>query len=155
MPGTADYFWTREKQIIMQSRIEDTVSVLSSPCLDLSRKDISDLPEEITRCEHLEVQIPTFLMLINMSVYFQCLYLEGNRLTSLSASLFSFCPNLHWLDLRNNLLTHLPPSIHILRCAEYLLLLLRKKLAAEWDMYMLTVGESSINFLAIVTTCSS
>ena len=42
----------------MQCKVEDFIlssRALSSPCLDLSKKAISDLPEEMVGCEHLEV----------------------------------------------------------------------------------------------------
>ncbi|XP_030628130.1 leucine-rich repeat-containing protein 27-like [Chanos chanos] len=39
------------------------------------------------------------------------LYLEGNEINSLPDTLFRSLPNLVWLDLRNNQLTHLPPNI--------------------------------------------
>lgn len=45
----------------------------------------------------------------------QCLYLEGNKLTVLPDSLFTSCPNLRWLDLRNNKLVSIPSSIEKLR----------------------------------------
>ena len=45
----------------------------------------------------------------------QCLYLEGNKLTALPDSLFTSCPNLRWLDLRNNKLVSIPSSIEKLR----------------------------------------
>lgn len=46
---------------------------------------------------------------------FQSLYLEGNQLTELPDHFFSKCSNLKWLDLRNNQLKVLPPSIEKLR----------------------------------------
>ncbi|XP_064382341.1 leucine-rich repeat-containing protein 40-like isoform X3 [Halichondria panicea] len=78
-----------------------SASVLS---LDLSRKGICKLPE-LQDCEKLE-----------------CLYIEGNELSTLPESLFISCPNLRWLDLRNNHLTSIPPSIEKLRYLRTLLL---------------------------------
>ncbi|CAI8017400.1 Leucine-rich repeat-containing protein 27 [Geodia barretti] len=81
-----------------------SASALALPCLDLSKRDMSELPE-MEGCEHL-----------------RCLYLEGNRLSQLPPSLFSSCPHLQWLDLRNNRLTHLPQFIQRFRDLKTLLL---------------------------------
>ena len=43
----------------MQCKVDDFIlsaSALSSPCLDLSRKGICELPEEMPGCENLEVR---------------------------------------------------------------------------------------------------
>ena len=43
----------------MQCKVDDFIlsaSALSSPCLDLSRKGIRELPEEMPGCENLEVR---------------------------------------------------------------------------------------------------
>jgi hypothetical protein len=83
-----------------------SASVLSNTALDLSKRDITELPEEdFPPCPSLE-----------------CLYLEGNRLTHLPGALFMQCPALRWLDLRNNSLKSLSPQIENLKCLRTLLL---------------------------------
>ena len=101
-----------------------SASALSSPTLDLSRKGITELPENLPGCHKLEVGI--VIMSSEQTSYsmrmctfpccaWQCLYLEGNKLTVLPDSLFTSCPNLRWLDLRNNKLVSIPSSIEKLR----------------------------------------
>jgi hypothetical protein len=75
-----------------------TSVALSSPTLDLSRTGLAELPQELYNARHVE-----------------CLYLEGNKLTSIPDDFFQHLPNLQWLDLRNNRLTQLPSSIGTLR----------------------------------------
>lgn len=82
-----------------------SASALSSPCLELSRKDIHALPDPFPGCRKLE-----------------CVYLEGNKLKTLPETFFACCPNLRWLDLRNNSLTVLPSSIEKLKSLRTLLL---------------------------------
>ena len=97
-----------------------SASALALPCLDLSKRDMSELPE-MEGCEHLRVSNVTELSTMFLTdklgchVHLQCLYLEGNRLSQLPPSLFSSCPHLQWLDLRNNRLTHLPQFIQRFR----------------------------------------
>ncbi|XP_026165302.1 leucine-rich repeat-containing protein 27 [Mastacembelus armatus] len=50
------------------------------------------------------------------------LYLEGNQICSIPASLFISLSNLQWLDLRNNLIVSLPAEIGLHRCLKTLLL---------------------------------
>jgi hypothetical protein len=82
-----------------------TSVALSSPTLDLSRTGLAELPQELYNARHVE-----------------CLYLEGNKLTSIPDDFFQHLPNLQWLDLRNNRLTQLPSSIGTLRLMKALLL---------------------------------
>ena len=42
--------------------------------------------------------------------FLQCLYLEGNELTSLPENFFDCLPNLQWLDLRQNYLSSIPST---------------------------------------------
>lgn len=50
------------------------------------------------------------------------LYLEGNQISNIPDSMFTFLPNLLWLDLRNNHITSLPPKIGSHRALNTMLL---------------------------------
>nr|CAH7768375.1 unnamed protein product [Callosobruchus chinensis] len=50
------------------------------------------------------------------------LFLEGNFLTEVPPALFQKLPKLMWLDLRNNVLESIPPTIAYHQCLENLLL---------------------------------
>lgn len=65
--------------------------VLGSSILDLSRKDLQTLPEELLELTHVEY-----------------MYLEGNNIAFLPDEFFKFFPKLKWLDLRNNELSRIP-----------------------------------------------
>lgn len=79
-------------------------------CLDLSKKNISQFPEQLLKFPDLQVNI--FSMNFNHLMIFlffrQYLYLEGNEITKLPDDLFVRLPNLKWIDLRNNKITRLP-----------------------------------------------
>ncbi|XP_060624651.2 leucine-rich repeat-containing protein 27 isoform X1 [Anolis sagrei] len=66
----------------------------SSASLDLSRKDLQHLTEEIYKLFNLKH-----------------LHLEGNALSVIPEDLFHQLPNLVWLDLRYNKIKELPPGI--------------------------------------------
>ncbi|XP_071949140.1 uncharacterized protein [Antedon mediterranea] len=79
---------------------EDVLNIIISckavgaTSVDLAGKGMIYFPEELLELDKIEV-----------------LYLEGNKLTELPSTLFESLPNLRWLDLRNNQLQELPPSI--------------------------------------------
>ncbi|XP_043912750.1 leucine-rich repeat-containing protein 27 [Protopterus annectens] len=81
------------------------VSANSSKTLDLSRRKIVCLTDDISQVSNIEH-----------------LYLEGNALTQLPENVFCHLPNLTWLDLRNNQLRSLPSSIGSHRYLKTLLL---------------------------------
>ncbi|XP_048362110.1 leucine-rich repeat-containing protein 27 isoform X2 [Sphaerodactylus townsendi] len=66
----------------------------SSVSLDLSKKDLQHLTEDIYK-------------LLNL----KNLYLEGNALSVIPEDFFQHLPNLVWLDLRYNRIKELPPGI--------------------------------------------
>nr|CAB3263515.1 leucine-rich repeat-containing protein 27 [Phallusia mammillata] len=65
-----------------------------NPYMDLAKKSITSVPEEIFMLPHI-----------------QHLYLEENLIKQLPDNFFDHLPNLQWLDLRNNQLTCIPVSI--------------------------------------------
>ncbi|XP_033102940.1 leucine-rich repeat-containing protein 27-like isoform X2 [Anneissia japonica] len=67
---------------------------LGTTTIDLAGKGIAYFPEELLELDKIEN-----------------LYLEGNKLTELPSTLFERLPKLRWLDLRNNNLKELPPSV--------------------------------------------
>lgn len=85
--------------------LEDLTNSCHSYSLDLSRRELTEVPCEVSAYKDLEN-----------------LYLEGNKLRSIPDSLFLNCLNLKWLDLRNNEIEVLPPSIDKLRSLKTLLL---------------------------------
>ncbi|XP_075011504.1 leucine-rich repeat-containing protein 27 [Calonectris borealis] len=77
----------------------------SSSTLDISRKNIKHLTEEIHRLPCIK--------------YF---HLEGNVISTIPEDLFQKLPHLVWLDLRNNKIKALPPGIGYHRQLKTLLL---------------------------------
>ncbi|KAM9133181.1 leucine-rich repeat-containing protein 27 [Pangshura tecta] len=77
----------------IRKAVEDTLSTPSNS-LDLSRKKLQHLTEEIYKLPNL-----------------QHLHLEGNALAIIPKDLFQQLPNLVWLDLRYNKIKTLPPGI--------------------------------------------
>ncbi|XP_062832176.1 leucine-rich repeat-containing protein 27 isoform X3 [Anolis carolinensis] len=77
----------------IRQSLENLVSN-SSASLDLSRKNLQHLTEEIYKLFNLKH-----------------LHLEGNTLSVIPEDLFQQLPNLVWLDLRYNKIKELPPGI--------------------------------------------
>ncbi|XP_067936336.1 leucine-rich repeat-containing protein 27-like isoform X2 [Watersipora subatra] len=73
----------------------ENCKLTGATCLDLSRKSIATIPDELLELTHLE-----------------SLYLEGNNLKKLPEEFFQKLPCLMWLDIRNNMLASLP-SVYI------------------------------------------
>ncbi|KAJ8014459.1 hypothetical protein DPEC_G00040450 [Dallia pectoralis] len=78
---------------------------VASDTLSLSRRRLKDVTEHIWKITSLKN-----------------LYLEGNEISILPATLFTNLSNLVWLDLRNNKITSLPADIGVHRCLKTLLL---------------------------------
>lgn len=74
-------------------KIISAAKALSSITLDLSQKNLSQLPSELYELQQVEY-----------------LYLEGNLLSSVPDEVFEKLPNLKWLDMRYNQIKVLPPS---------------------------------------------
>ena len=75
-------------------------------CLDLSKRNIKELPSELLELTSLQVKnLKTSLHLFR---FVSILYLEGNKLIQLPSDLFLRLPHLKWLDLRHNQLTSIP-----------------------------------------------
>ncbi|XP_067389464.1 leucine-rich repeat-containing protein 27 [Emydura macquarii macquarii] len=77
----------------IRKAVEDILSTPSNT-LDLSRKNLQNLTEEIYKLPNLKH-----------------LHLEGNALSIIPKDLFQQLPNLVWLDLRYNKIKILPPGI--------------------------------------------
>ncbi|XP_040420094.1 leucine-rich repeat-containing protein 27 isoform X2 [Cygnus olor] len=88
----------------IRKAVEECVSS-SSSTLDVSRKNIKHLNEEI--CELPDIK------------HF---HLEGNAISMIPEDLFQKLPHLVWLDLRFNKITALPPGIGYHRQLKTLLL---------------------------------
>ncbi|XP_060097370.1 leucine-rich repeat-containing protein 27 isoform X3 [Heteronotia binoei] len=77
----------------IHNSVENLISS-SSDSLDLSRKDLQHITEDIYK-------------LLNL----KHLYLEGNALSVIPEDFFQHLPNLVWLDLRYNIIKELPSRI--------------------------------------------
>lgn len=81
----------KQKEIEVVNRVIGENRARLSVSLDLSKKALQHVPEDILHLKHL-----------------QYLYLEGNLLSCLPENFFDCLPHLCWLDLRNNYLVGLP-----------------------------------------------
>ncbi|XP_034537486.1 leucine-rich repeat-containing protein 27-like [Notolabrus celidotus] len=90
-------------------------------CVDAQPQEHPEYyPTETVCLSRTHLKHVTDSILKNSAV--KCLYLEGNRITSIPESLFISLPNLLWLDLRNNQIDTLPAEIGSHRCLKTLLL---------------------------------
>ncbi|XP_019626356.1 PREDICTED: leucine-rich repeat-containing protein 27-like [Branchiostoma belcheri] len=89
----------------MVKNLISSAQALGADTLDLSRRQLTSIPDEIFRLQDLEY-----------------LYLEGNYLSEIPDYFFTYLPNLKWLDLRRNRLKHLPATVGSHRCLKTLLL---------------------------------
>ncbi|XP_022108658.1 leucine-rich repeat-containing protein 27-like isoform X2 [Acanthaster planci] len=80
-------------------------SALGAITLDISRKGLTHIPNEIYLLQHVEY-----------------VYLEGNAISHVPSELFDKLCNMKWLDLRNNQVQELPASVGEHRCLKTLLL---------------------------------
>ncbi|XP_030841992.1 leucine-rich repeat-containing protein 27 [Strongylocentrotus purpuratus] len=100
--GVAKSFSSHSKEVEM---ILKSAKVVQAIAVDLSKKGLVKIPEELYGMDHVEF-----------------LYLEGNLLQKIPSQLFEDVMNVKWLDLRNNNIHHLPAEIGYHRCLKTLLL---------------------------------
>ena len=86
--------------------------------LDLSKRDIDQLPEDFPALQNLLVSCNCHELSARRHHLLQGLYLEGNRLVIFPEDILPKLRNLRWLDLRNNQLKTLPSNIS---CLKYIL----------------------------------
>ncbi|XP_054766608.2 leucine-rich repeat-containing protein 27-like isoform X2 [Lytechinus pictus] len=91
---------SKEVEMILRS-----AKAVQAIAVDLSKKGLVKIPEELYGMDHVEF-----------------LYLEGNLLQNIPPELFEEVVNVKWLDLRNNNIHHLPPEVGCHRCLKTLLL---------------------------------
>ncbi|XP_028648442.2 leucine-rich repeat-containing protein 27-like [Erpetoichthys calabaricus] len=103
MSGQSDS--CKDDELYASDIIKNAIRKTSSSSLDLSKKRLKMLTDDIYQASRIEN-----------------LYLEGNELLNVPDDFFSKMPNLLWLDLRNNNLTSLPASIGQHCCLKTLLL---------------------------------
>ncbi|XP_035672645.1 leucine-rich repeat-containing protein 27-like [Branchiostoma floridae] len=89
----------------MVKNLISSAQALGADTLDLTRRQLTSIPDELFRLQDLEY-----------------LYLEGNYLSEIPDYFFTYLPNLKWLDLRRNRLKHLPATVGSHRCLKTLLL---------------------------------
>ncbi|XP_066277517.1 helicase POLQ-like isoform X2 [Branchiostoma lanceolatum] len=89
----------------MVKNLISSAQALGADTLDLTRRQLTSIPDELFRLQDLEY-----------------IYLEGNYLSEIPDYFFTYLPNLKWLDLRRNRLKHLPSTVGSHRCLRTLLL---------------------------------